>query len=94
MSTPITPNTENPIAEVGVIAIPSPVPPVPPVPLPTLPGVFATNPDMAPLPEMIPAVSTVQVGLADAWNAIKDVPNVAKASEGPAGDTVGVSSIP
>jgi hypothetical protein len=86
VSTPLTPKTENPIAEDGVVAIPSPVP------LPTNPGVFATNPDVASLPEMIPAVSTVQVGLADTWNAIKEVPNVEKASEGP--DTVGVSSIP
>ena len=86
MSTPITPKTENSTAEDGVILIPLPVP------LPTTPDVIATNPDKAPLPEMIPAVSPVPVGLANAWSAIKDVSDVAKASGGL--DTVGVSSIP
>ena len=63
-----------------------------PVPLPTTLGVFVTNSDMAPLPEMISAVSPVPVGLADAWNAIKDGPKVAKASG--EFDTIGVSSVP
>jgi hypothetical protein len=80
--------TEKPTAGDDVIDIVIP----PPVPLLTTLDVFASNRDMAPLSEMIQAVSPVPVGLAHVRNTDKDLPSLDKASGGP--DTVGVSSIP
>ena len=78
---PLPPKTESSTSEDGVIAVPLPIP------LPTTP-VFANNLDRVSPPEMIPTVSPVPDKLAEAWDAIKDGPNIANASRRL--DTVGV----
>lgn len=84
LSQPTPTQSENSTFTDGVIRMPSPIP------LPTTPGVFATNPDVAPPPEMIPPVSPVPDRLAEAWDAIKDGPSIPKASKGL--DTIGAPS--
>ena len=51
-----------------------------PMPLPTFPGVVLTNLAMVSPPEMIPAVVLAPDKLAEAWDAVKDDPNMAKTS--------------
>jgi len=80
---PLPPKTESSTSEDGVIAVPLPIP------LPTTPSVFANNPDRVSPPEMIPTMSPVPDKLAEAWDAIKDGPNIANARRRL--DTVGVS---
>jgi hypothetical protein len=61
-------------------------------PLPSTAGVFVTNPDKASLPEMIPTGNLAPDKLAEAWDAIKDGPNVS--STGRRLDAIGVFFVP
>jgi hypothetical protein len=61
-------------------------------PLPSAASEFATNPDRTSPPEMIPTVKPVPDELTDAWDAIKDGPNLANANR--RFDAIGVSSVP
>ena len=63
-----------------------------PMPLPTSPGVVLTNLAMVPPLEMIPAIVPAPDNLAEAWDAVKNDPNIAKTSRGL--DSVGSSSVP
>jgi hypothetical protein len=80
-----TPKAESFHSEDGVNVMPSSNP------LPSTTGVFVTNPDKASLSE-IPTRSPAPDKLAEAWDAIKDGPNVVSTSRKV--DTIGVSSIP
>jgi hypothetical protein len=60
-----------------------------PTPVPAIPSVIPTNAAVIPSPEMVPAVGPVPDKLADAWDAVKDEPKIAKTSR-----SVGVSSAP
>ena len=82
----LTSKAESPDSEDGVNVMPLSNP------LPSTAGVFVTNPDKASLPEMIPTGNPAPDKLAEAWDTIKDGPNVG--STGRRLDAIGVSSIP
>ena len=84
--TPISPRVEDLIPQGGVREMPIPMP------LPPDPNVFMTNLAMVPPPETIEASSPVQDKLVEAWEAVKDDPEVAKTSREL--DTAGVCSPP
>jgi len=62
------------------------------MPLPTSPGVVLTNLAMVPPLAMIPAIVPAPDKLAEAWDTVKDDPNIAKTSRGL--DSVGSFSVP
>jgi len=74
-STPLLiPKVESPTPDVEVPEMPLPMP------LPTSPGVLLTNLTVEPPPEMIPAVVPAPDKLAEAWDAVKADPTIAKPS--------------
>jgi hypothetical protein len=84
---PSTPKAKSTTTESGVDEDSSPIP--------SIPNVLRTNVSVVPSPEMVLAVGgSVTDKLADAWDAVKDDPKIAKTSR--ALDTVGVpvSSVP
>ena len=83
-SPPLTSEGDGPTSESGVDEI------IPPVP--ALPGATRSNAAVVSSPEMVPAVDVVPDKLAEAWDAVKDNPGVAKASREL--DTVGASYFP
>jgi hypothetical protein len=80
----LTPEGDGPTTESGVDEI------FPPVP--AIPGALRTNAAVVSSPGMVPAVDAVSDKFAEAWDAVKDNPGVAKASREL--DTVGVSHFP
>jgi hypothetical protein len=81
---PSTSKTNGPTSECGLEELSPPVP--------AIPGVFLIDQsDLAdiPSPEMVPAIGPVPDKLADAWDAVKDDPNIANTSR--AVDTFGLS---
>ena len=61
-------------------------------PVPAIPNVLLASDTTVPSPGVVSAVGPVPDKLADAWDAVKDDPNIA--STGRALDTVGMSSAP
>jgi hypothetical protein len=76
------PPMPSPKSEDGTNTMPSSIP------LPATASELATSPDKTSSPEMIP---TVPDRLAEAWDAIKDGPNVSASRRL---DTIGASSVP
>jgi hypothetical protein len=86
-STPLLiPKAQSPTPDVEVPEMPLPMP------LVTSPGVVLTNFAMVPPLEMIPAVVPAPDKLTEAWDAVKDDPNIAKTSRRI--DSVGSFSVP
>ena len=80
----LIPKAQSPIPDVEV--------PEMPLPMPLPPGVVLTNLAMVPPPEMIPAVVPAPDKLAEAWDAVKDDPTIAKTSREL--DSAGLFSVP
>jgi hypothetical protein len=80
---PSTPNVESPTFDGSVHEMPVPIP------APSNPSFYPTNLAEVPPAEAMPSIRPI---LVEAWDAIKDDPNISDMNRGPS--TLGVSSIP